>query len=324
MQRLLSLLIFCYSIVGINTSSAQGSADFFFPLHIGNYWNYHTDGSQTSWDARTTRETIDGGDLIGGLQYVRVRGVEILDANSSDTVAFHVFWLRQDIAGNILMGAFTDGTTNLASAVLLDPPMPFFPNEFLNVGYSREYFEPGQNTYSLDSVESTTETVDGSAGSFTGCIKIHSQQKNSQGEIIFLEHAFYARGVGEVKRTREVPSRDVHVNNLIQYNTVTSVDNRKTEAVPGEFVLQQNYPNPFNPQTTIGYALPRNSFVTLMVYNALGQKVANLVEGEFEAGYHEVKFPASSGDGNHLASGVYFYRLQAGSFVYTRKLLLVR
>ena len=335
MYRLLLLLVLCYSIAGINTTFAQGSADFFFPLHIGNYWNYHTDGSQTTWDSRTTRETIEGEDLIGGLQYVRVRGVEILDTHLSDTLAFHVFWLRQDIAGNILMAAFTDGATDLASAARFDPPMPFFPNEFLNAGYSREYSDPSQNTSSMDSVESTTETVNGSGGSFTGCIKIHSQQKNSQGVIIFLEHAFYARGVGEVKRTREVPVGDMHVNNLLQYNTVTSMDNGKTGAIPGEFALKQNYPNPFNPQTTIGYALPRSSYVTLTVYSALGQKVATLVEGEFEAGYHVATFPASSGEGNRLASGVYFYRLQARSldpvstsgareFVQTKSLLLLR
>jgi hypothetical protein len=91
------------------------------------------------------------------------------------------------------------------------------------------------------------------------------------------------------------------------------------ERRPTMFSLSQNYPNPFNPTTTIGYALPRRSRVTLSVFNLLGQKVTTLVEGEVEAGYHETVFDAS-----RLASGVYFYRLETSGFVETRKLLLVR
>lgn len=168
-------------------------------------------------------------------------------------------------------------------------------------------------------MESTTETVSSPAGLFTDCIKISNQQNNSQGEIVFLEHVFYARGVGEVKRTREIPVHEVHVNDLVQYSAVTSVEDANTRAVPDLFVLQQNYPNPFNPSTRIQFAVPRQSHVSLTVFNTLGQQVATLVNGEIEAGHHEVKFDATG-----LASGVYFYKLQAGSFVDAKKLLLVR
>jgi hypothetical protein len=89
--------------------------------------------------------------------------------------------------------------------------------------------------------------------------------------------------------------------------------------VPNDFSLEDNYPNPFNPSTTIQYALPRRAQVTLAVFNTLGQQVATLQNGELDAGYHEVRF-----DGTHLPSGVYFYRMQAGGYTETKKLLLVR
>ncbi len=89
--------------------------------------------------------------------------------------------------------------------------------------------------------------------------------------------------------------------------------------MPTVFELCQNYPNPFNPSTTIRFTLPQRSQVTLTVFNTLGQHVATLVNGEEQAGNHEIKF-----DGSGLASGVYFYRLQAGNFVATKKLLLLR
>ncbi|MGA9363425.1 MAG: T9SS type A sorting domain-containing protein [Bacteroidota bacterium] len=91
------------------------------------------------------------------------------------------------------------------------------------------------------------------------------------------------------------------------------------DLLPHEFSLAQNYPNPFNPSTTIRYALPAALHVTLKVYNTLGQEVAALVDEFQEAGYKSAEFNAGS-----LASGVYFYRVTAGSFVDTKKLLILK
>lgn len=89
--------------------------------------------------------------------------------------------------------------------------------------------------------------------------------------------------------------------------------------IPTSFALLQNYPNPFNPATTIAYELPQDSDVRLVIYDALGREVAVLVKARKAAGYHKVTFDATS-----LASGVYFYRLEAGEFVQSKKLLLVK
>jgi len=86
-----------------------------------------------------------------------------------------------------------------------------------------------------------------------------------------------------------------------------------------EYSLYQNYPNPFNPITEIKYALPKECWVRLEVYDILGQRVISLVKGWQEAGYKSVRWDAGS-----LSSGIYFYRLQAGDFVETRKMVLIR
>ena len=92
-----------------------------------------------------------------------------------------------------------------------------------------------------------------------------------------------------------------------------------TSSMPASFMLNQNYPNPFNPETTISFALPNTSEVTIRVYNSLGQLVTTLAQGRMEAGMHQVQFNASE-----LASGMYFYQMQAGSFQETRKMVLMK
>ncbi|MFC2102949.1 alpha/beta hydrolase-fold protein [Bacteroidota bacterium] len=88
---------------------------------------------------------------------------------------------------------------------------------------------------------------------------------------------------------------------------------------PEEFYLAQNFPNPFNPTTTIVYGLRERMIVELKVYDVLGREIEAIVNGEQEAGYYEIEFNA-----NRLASGIYFYRLQAGSFIETKKMVLMR
>jgi hypothetical protein len=89
--------------------------------------------------------------------------------------------------------------------------------------------------------------------------------------------------------------------------------------VPSSVALEQNYPNPFNPTTEIRYQLAQPSQVRLRVFNALGDVVATLVDGPEDAGYKTVQFSAAG-----LASGVYFYRLQAGEFSAMRKLIVMK
>lgn len=105
---------------------------------------------------------------------------------------------------------------------------------------------------------------------------------------------------------------------------VLSVDNEET--IPTTFSLEQNYPNPFNPNTVISYRFPVNGNVTLKVYDLLGNEVATLVNEYKAAGSYEVEFTSHSGLSGirELPSGVYFYQLRAGSFVQTKRMVLLK
>lgn len=102
---------------------------------------------------------------------------------------------------------------------------------------------------------------------------------------------------------------------------VVSVKENPTEKIPTEFRLEQNYPNPFNPSTVIKWQLSVGSFVTLKVYDLLGREVATLVNEFKQAGIYNSQFSTQNSKFN---SGVYFYRLQAGNFVQTKKMLLIK
>ena len=94
--------------------------------------------------------------------------------------------------------------------------------------------------------------------------------------------------------------------------------------LPARFSLGQNYPNPFNPSTTILFSIPKQGTANLRVYNMLGQEVATVVDDVLPAGTHSVRWEGTSNSNRQVATGVYFYRLESGGFVATRKLLLLR
>jgi hypothetical protein len=106
---------------------------------------------------------------------------------------------------------------------------------------------------------------------------------------------------------------------ILKFSAPTSV-NYENNLVPKNYDLSQNFPNPFNPSTIIKYQVPQNSFVSLRVYNSLGQEIATLVNGMINAGTHDVQFNASN-----LSSGIYFYVITAGnSFVQTKKMIVIK
>jgi hypothetical protein len=109
--------------------------------------------------------------------------------------------------------------------------------------------------------------------------------------------------------------KQIDINGKINYSQIVEV---KLE-LPVKYALEQNYPNPFNPTTNIKFDLPKDSHVSIKVYNMIGQEIADLINGDFAAGYQSVTFDAS-----RFASGTYIYRLVSGNFTQVKKMVLLK
>ena len=109
--------------------------------------------------------------------------------------------------------------------------------------------------------------------------------------------------------------KQIDFDGSFEYSDIIEVE----VEIPGEFSLSQNYPNPFNPVTNIKYSISSRQFVTLKVYDVLGNEIATLVNEELSAGEYEVEFDAAG-----LSSGIYIYRLQAGTFIETKRMMLLK
>jgi hypothetical protein len=120
--------------------------------------------------------------------------------------------------------------------------------------------------------------------------------------------------------TRDISANDASGNTVAIQPSSSSllVSAKDFNSLPTEFYLGQNYPNPFNPSTIISYSLPKTAFVSLRIFNTLGQEVAILANEQKEAGYYQATWTAN------VPSGIYFYRLQAGEYVETKKMILLK
>ncbi len=94
--------------------------------------------------------------------------------------------------------------------------------------------------------------------------------------------------------------------------------------IPDEFIVHQNFPNPFNPETEIRFALTKDSHVVISIYNTLGQQIGTLIDTQYAAGFHSVRWDGKDRNGSPVSSGVYLYQIQAGEFSQVRKMSLIR
>ncbi len=196
-------------------------------------------------------------------------------------------------------------------------------------GYTRPY--PDQNGIALENFSDSTLTVSVALVGQGSSANVAFQGGVTNGKTYFMNDVYnqltdsvtFSGGMAHYSATLPPYGSAVYVlsDSVIHmtYPAITAIRPGTNTQVPVHYSLSQNYPNPFNPTTTIRYAIPARSRVTVKVYNTLGQLVETLVDSEQSAGEHQVIF-----DGDGLASGVYFYKLTAGSFVKTNKMMMIK
>ena len=288
-----------YGILATETTLDSASLAY-YPLHVGDRWIYEVTSTFRGNVGRITVEVEGDTTLSNELRYY------VLTRNSGDVT--NLFFERID--------SLTTVVYHMDTFTYLDLPydsLAAMPGDTVQVHRSTALLI-SCDSMATDSILGMSTTVKyfgspfvsnnpryGLAAGLGVVRRWHTiRDPNQPGDGTYSEDLVYARIDG------------------VEYGTPESVEAGPTE-VPSTYSLWQNYPNPFNPSTTIRYGLPSRSHVVLTVYNTLGQQVATLVEGEQEAGYHEAVF-----DGSGLASGVYLYKLTAGGFVQSMKLVLVR
>ena len=146
----------------------------------------------------------------------------------------------------------------------------------------------------------------GHTGQYIGYLSFSAYEPESQLSVAIIMNLTFADiyGVGQ------------EITELAYNEIITSIEK---DDLLNEFSLSQNYPNPFNPSTTISYSIPKQTHVSLKVYDVLGKEVAELVNEEMSSGSYKLDFDASN-----LSSGIYFYTLRTNKFSNTRKMLLLK
>ena len=129
-------------------------------------------------------------------------------------------------------------------------------------------------------------------------------------------------GLFDAETGRRITAR--YLDRFFGPSSLSKTGTAESAALPETFALEQNYPNPFNPSTQISFALPEASEVELEIYNIMGQKVRTLVSSSFQAGFHALQWDGANDFGQRVASGIYLYKLQAGSFVQTKRMILMK
>lgn len=297
-----TILLIVISIFTLETSFSQTAADYYLPQCEGNYLELYTPGgSEYGWAARTTFYSIIRSDSINGKLYFLEKGFEILDDNPTDTLVFHCFWLREDSVGNILIGAgdFTN-TGVLDSATIINPPGPFFPNQYLTVGYSQSY------SFAGDIFQDSVISISASAGGYTNCIQIRSTRRTGD-TIVFIKDEYYANHLGMVKD--EISYPDNEVANLVDY----LASDCYTDIPENSFGNKNEvsiFPNPSNGKFTITYPSATRE---IQISNSLGK----IIQTKYVDNETNSEFELSE-------NGIYLIQIKTDKQTITKKLIICK
>lgn len=265
----------------------------FYPLTVGNKWVYNT----TGWWADLYLHYID-----------EIKTIEVV----GDTVINDSIYCFKIVENNNTYFQNIDSTNGKVFKF-------YYQNGEVYYYYDIDLLAINNDHTSIGIVENVVDTVKFIFGKNRLLRKFEYLSLD-----IFLQE--YVEGIGLYVQEEsfdfgyaKMTLKGCIINGILYGDTTTVDVKNDIQKIPEDFILFQNYPNPFNFATIIKFAIPKREKVTLKIFDVLGREVATLIDGEFEAGYFEVRW-----DANNFSNGIYFYRLSAGSFAVTKKMILLK
>ncbi|MBP9095419.1 MAG: T9SS type A sorting domain-containing protein [Ignavibacteria bacterium] len=270
----------------------------YFPLVVGNSYTYlNSDNFFQQW---RTKASITKDTIINNKKYFYCKGFPGIKNGS---------WVRYDSSrSNLLIYTGGASCSNYSGEIIMDS-LAMSVNNSINCSY--------------DLISLRRCTAIGNQTVF-GQVR---QTKTFLHDGLIYSRITYSEGIGITSFCSGEPPPCQGYTNLIGcvMNGVVMGDTLLTDieqtntTIPDKFYLSQNYPNPFNPETVISFAVPKSSFVSLKIYNAVGVEMTTLINEEIKSGYYNYKW-----NGQNLPSGIYYYKMTSGEFTETRKMILVK
>lgn len=297
MYKLILLSVIILAFTGQVKAQFSAYSDF-FPLEVGNVWVYRT---TYQFFPPTERKVVVTKDTVINSHRYFFR-----------TNSYGFNWVRFDTtSGNILIYAPNNGCSSYPNDVIYDS----LPSSIGDVVYC-----PYMAIYTHELIDTASQNIFGASNIPTREFKLDGLTYGKR---------TYMKGFGETYSCGGEPPpcqsfttlKGCVINGVVYGDTLLTNLQNITETLPEEFSLMQNFPNPFNPSTTISFDIPQTALVKLTVYDALGREVATLVNENLTAGVYQYQFSTHN---YQLPSGVYFYRLEAGEFVESKRMIILK
>ena len=298
---ILPFLLFASSFSQIDTTRRE-----FFPLHIGDLWQYRDESNQLAIQKVVADSIINNRRYFLLIHSLRGTG---------GVLRIDTLFRVQEYGGTLGGGDSCGGEAPCEWSVhrLNEAPGAVWRSCENFVGYFTSVPLIRFNRLANFFIFGQTRQV--MYFDFGGIVPISGDTSLGPGGVLVRGIGVYREDYIEQQAYYQLAGAII---NGVQYGTIVNVEDQ-TSRMPNRLTLEQNYPNPFNPATTIEYQLGEKSDVTLIVYNVLGQQITELVRGVQEPGMYKLRFDAET-----LPSGIYFYILRANEFMERRKMLYVR